>query len=72
MKNTILTNKINNRKVIAYVDGQYAPRTKCSNLYHAIIANGYSPDDIGKTIDIAIGAKRQYATMGNKMAIVKI
>jgi len=72
MKNTILTNAINGRIIVAYVNGQNAPRTKCSNLYRAIIANGFTPDDIGKTIDIAIGAKRQHKNDGRKMAIVKI
>ena len=71
MKKTMLDEAINGREVIAYVDGLYAPRNKNSNLYKAIIAAGYTPDDIDVKIDVAIGAHRQRGTEGWKMAIVK-
>lgn len=69
---TKLDNAINGRKVIAYVGGLYAPTNKNSNLYKAIVASGYTAEDIGKTIDIAIGAHRQHGTEGWKMAIVSL
>lgn len=72
MKNTILNNAINGRKVIAFVNGQNAPKTKTSNLYKSIIMSGYTPEDIGTKIDIAVGARRQNISMGYKMAIVQI
>lgn len=62
MKNTKLDNAINGRKVITYADGLYAPKNKNSNLYKAIVAAGYTPEDIGETIDIAIGAHKQRGT----------
>lgn len=69
---TKLDNAINGRSVISYVNGLISPHNKCSNLYHAITAAGYTPDDLGNKIDIAVGAHRRYATEGWKMAIVKI
>ena len=72
MKNTtMLEIAINGREVIAYVDGLYAPRNKNSNLYKSIVSAGYTPEDIGVKIDIAIGSHRQRGTEGFKMAIVK-
>lgn len=68
----MLDKAINGREVIKYVEGLYAPYTKSSNLYHAIIACGYTPNDIGKKIDIAIGAHRMRGTEVWKMVIVKI
>ena len=72
MKKTMLEKAINGRKVIAYVNGLYAPTNKNSNLYKAIIAAGYTPDDIGEKIDVAIGAHRRHGPDGWKMAIVNI
>lgn len=69
---TKLDNAINGRKVVDYVEGLYSPTNKNSNLYKAIVASGYKAEDIGKTIDIAIGAHRQRGTEGWKMAIVSI
>lgn len=69
---TMLDKAINGRNVIAYVNGLNAPTNKNSNLYKAITKAGYTPDDIGKTIDIAIGAHRRNGPDGWKMAIVKI
>lgn len=70
---TMLECAIAGRTVLRYVRGMYAPRTKSSNLYHAIIACGYTPDDIGKTIDIAVGGRCGQAWRdGYHMAIVKI
>lgn len=54
----MLERAIAGRTVLRYVRGMYAPWTKSSNLYHAIIACGYTPDDIGKSIDIAVGGLR--------------
>jgi hypothetical protein len=71
VKKTMLENAINERQVVSYVDGQYTVR-KGSNLYHAIMLAGYTPADIGQKIDIAIGARRQYRTMGYHMAIVAL
>lgn len=70
-KTTMLERAINGREVVAYVDGLYAPRNKNSNLYKAITAAGYTPDDIGTRICIAVGAHRRHGTEGWKMAIVK-
>jgi hypothetical protein len=72
MRKTMLDEAVNDRKVIAYVNGLYAPKTKTSNLYRAIIKNGYTPNDIGKKIDVVIGAHRYNYSDGWKMAIVKI
>ncbi len=69
---TMLDKAINGREVITYVDGLYAPHNKNSNLYKAIIAAGYTPDDIGGKIAIAIGAHRRHGPDGWKMAIVKL
>ena len=71
MRRTMLDAAINGRKVIAYVDGLYAPTNKNSNLYQSIIKAGYTPQDIGTKIDVAIGAHRQRGTEGWKMAIVE-
>lgn len=71
MRTTMLDRAVNGRKVIAYVDGLYAPRNKNSKLHKAITAAGYTPDDIGKQISVAIGAHRQHGTEGWKMAIVE-
>jgi hypothetical protein len=69
---TMLDENIKGRKVLAYVDGQYSLK-KGSNLYKAIESLGYTAEDIGddKPADIAIGARRQYRSMGYKMAIVQ-
>lgn len=70
---TMLDRAIAGRTVLGYADGMYAPMTRCSNLYRAIIACGYTPDDIGKTIDIAVGGRRGRTWRdGYHMAIVKI
>lgn len=71
MRQTMLDRAINGRKVIAYVNGLCAPRNKNSNLYKAIVKSGYTVDDLGVRISIAIGAHRQHGTEGWKMAIVK-
>lgn len=70
-RTTMLDRNIADRKVIAYVSGLYAPYNKNSNLYKAITASGYSPDDIGTRISIAIGAHRRRGSEGWKMAIVQ-
>lgn len=70
MAKTMLDRAINGRQVITYVDGLYAPKNQNSNLYKAIIQAGYTPDDIGHNIDVAIGAHRQRRTQGWKMALV--
>lgn len=69
---TLLERAINNREVIAYVDGLYAPQNKNSNLYKAITTAGYTPDDIDTRISIAVGAHRRRGTEGWKMALLKI
>ena len=71
MKKTMLDEAINSREVIAYVNGLYAPAKKNSNLYKAIISAGYTPEDIGTKISVAVGAHRRHGTEGWKMAIVK-
>lgn len=71
MRKTMLNEAINGREVLAYVDGLDAPYNKQSNLYKAIVKCGYTPDDIGKSITVAIGAHRRRGTEGFKMAIVK-
>lgn len=71
MRKTKLEEAIAGREVIAYVNGQYAPHDKRSNLYKAITAAGYTPDDIDVSIDVAIGAHRRSGPDGWKMAIVK-
>ena len=71
MKNTMLDRAIAGRKVVAYVDGLNAPRNKNSNLYTAITAAGYTVDDLGTRISIAVGAHRRRGTEGWKMAIVE-
>lgn len=71
MKKTLLETAINGREVIAYVNGLFTPYNKNSNLYKAIVRAGYTPYDIGKSIEIAVGAHRQRGTEGWKMAIVK-
>lgn len=71
MKKTMLEKAINGREVIAYVNGLFTPYNKNSNLYKAIVRAGYTPYDIGKSIEIAVGAHRQRGTEGWKMAIVK-
>lgn len=68
---TKLEKAIAGREVLAYVDGKYNLRHRKTNLYKEIIALGYTPNDVGKTIDIAVGA--QVGTgKGYRMAIVKI
>lgn len=69
---TMLERAINGREVVAYVNGLIAPSTKTSNLYKAIVSNGYTPEDVGTKIDIAIGAHRRSGADGWKMAIVKM
>ena len=66
---TLLEDAINGREVLAYVNGKYSlyPNSK---LYKAIKQIGFSIEDIGKSIDIAIGARREHYTEGYKMAIV--
>lgn len=71
-RKTMLDKAINGRKVLAYVEGQFSPTAKNSNLYKAIICSGYTPDDIGTKIDIAVGARRQHRTEGYKMAVVEM
>lgn len=69
-RRTKLEEAIAGREILGYVNGMYTPRDKRSNLYKAIVKLGYSPDDIGKKIDVVIGAHRRYGTEGWKMAIV--
>lgn len=71
MGQTMLDKAIAGRKVLCYVNGLYAPRNKQSNLYKAILKAGYTPDDIGKDIDVAVGAHRRNYSDGFKMAVVK-
>lgn len=71
-RTTKLQEAIGNRKVIAYVNGLYAPKNKNSNLYKAIILAGYTPNDIGTKIDVVIGAHRRHGTEGWEMAIVEV
>lgn len=71
-KKTMLEKAINGRTIIAYVNGLYAPKNKNSNLYKAITATGYTVDDIGTRIAIAVGAHRRRGTEGWKMAIVEM
>ena len=72
-RTTMLDRAIAGRTVLGYAAGMYAPWTKSSNLYHAIIACGHTPDDIGVTIDIAVGGRRGKSWRdGYHMAVVKI
>lgn len=71
-RETMLDRAIAWREVISYVNGLYAPKNPRSNLNRAIRAAGYTADDIGKTIDVAIGAHRRNGPDGWRMAIVRI
>ena len=68
----MLKRAIAGRTVIAETSGQIAPWNKNSNLYKAITAAGYTPDDLGKRISVAIGAHRRNYSDGFELAIVKI
>ena len=73
MRKTMLEQAINGRPVICYVNGLVSPWAKNSNLYHAMVNHGYTPDDIGVKIGIAIGGRRgQSRRDGYHMAIVAL
>lgn len=65
----LLEKAISGREVVEYVEGRYV-FSKRSNLYKAIITNGYSLNDIGAKIEIVVGAKTKNINCF-KMAIVK-
>lgn len=69
-RTTYLTKAIAGRKVLAYVNGQYSPDDKRSNLSRKIHDLGYVPQDIGTLIDVAVGGHRRSGADGWKMAIV--
>lgn len=73
MRETMLDRDIAGRRVFAFVDGMYAPYTHQSHLYQTIRDLGYTPDDIGVKIDIAVGGRAGKAWRdGYHMAVVAI
>lgn len=58
-------------KVLAVVHGKFS-FDKRTNLYKTIKSLGYTVEDIPSKIDIIIGGRRQWESMGYHMAIVEV